>query len=92
MQVVGKDQYGQGVKFTTPFYVDDKEYPTQMIVIDKMGGKISTFGRGKNSSGGILSPPEILEPIRRVPVISHRVCPQVRTAVDQQRGAAPSGT
>jgi hypothetical protein len=25
MQVVGKDQYGQGVKFTTPFYVDDKE-------------------------------------------------------------------
>ena len=39
MQVVGKDQYGQGVKFTTPFYVDDKEYPTQMIVIDKMGGK-----------------------------------------------------
>ena len=52
MQVVGKDQYGQGAKFTTPFYVDDKEYPTQMIVIDKMGGKISTFGRGKNSSGG----------------------------------------
>ena len=39
MQVVGKDQYGQSVKFTTPFYVDDKEYPTQMIVIDKMGGK-----------------------------------------------------
>ena len=50
MQVIGKDQYGQSVKFTTPFYVDDKEYPTQMIVIDKMGGKISTFGRGKNSS------------------------------------------
>ena len=39
MQVAGKDQYGQSVKFTSPFYVDDKEYPTQMIVIDKMGGK-----------------------------------------------------
>jgi hypothetical protein len=39
MQVVGKDQYGQNVKFITPFYVDDTEYPTQMIVIDKMGGK-----------------------------------------------------
>ena len=38
MQVVSKDQYGQSVKFTSPFYVDDKEYPTQMIVIDKMGG------------------------------------------------------
>jgi hypothetical protein len=39
MQVIGKDRDGNGVKFTTPFYVDDTEYPTQMIVIDKMGGK-----------------------------------------------------
>ena len=23
MQVIGKDQYGQSVKFTTPFYVDE---------------------------------------------------------------------
>ena len=37
LQVIGKDRQGKGVKFTTPFHVDDKEYPTQMIVIDKNG-------------------------------------------------------
>ena len=39
MQVIGKDREGRGVKFTTPIYVDDTEYPTQMIVIDKRGMK-----------------------------------------------------
>ena len=37
MQVIGKDREGRGFKFTTPIYVDDTEYPTQMIVIDKKG-------------------------------------------------------
>jgi len=37
MQVVGKDREGKGVKFTTLIYVEDTEYPTQMIVIDKKG-------------------------------------------------------
>lgn len=35
MQVIGKDRQGKDVKFTTLIYVDDKEYPTQMIVIDE---------------------------------------------------------
>jgi len=51
-QVVGKDREGRGIKFTTPIYVDDTEYPTQMIVIDKRGRKVSTFGKEKNSQVG----------------------------------------
>jgi hypothetical protein len=39
MHVIGKDREGKFVKFTIPIYVDDTEYPTQMIVIDKIGGK-----------------------------------------------------
>jgi hypothetical protein len=39
MQVIGKDQERKFVKFTIPIYVDDTEYPTQMIVIDKKGEK-----------------------------------------------------
>ena len=37
MQVIGKDREGKDVKFTTMIYVEDKEYPTQMIVIDEKG-------------------------------------------------------
>ena len=37
MQVIGKDREGKVVKFTTMIYAEDKEYPTQMIVIDKKG-------------------------------------------------------
>ena len=37
MQVTGKDRQGRGVKFTRTIYVDDTEYPTQMIFIDKKG-------------------------------------------------------
>ena len=37
MQVIGKDRERKDVKFTTLIYVEDKEYPTQMIVIDKRG-------------------------------------------------------
>jgi hypothetical protein len=37
MQVIGKDREGKDVKFTAMIYVEDKEYPTQIIVIDKMG-------------------------------------------------------
>ena len=39
MQVVGKDRQGKGVKFIVPIVVDDTEYPTQMITIDKKGEK-----------------------------------------------------
>jgi hypothetical protein len=35
MQVVGKDRQGKGVKFSKLIYVEDKEFPTQMIVIDE---------------------------------------------------------
>jgi hypothetical protein len=37
MRVIGKDWQGKDVKFTTLIYVEDTEYPTQMIVIDKKG-------------------------------------------------------
>jgi hypothetical protein len=37
MRVIGKDRKGKDVKSTTVIYVEDKEYPTQMIVIDKKG-------------------------------------------------------
>jgi hypothetical protein len=37
MHVIGKDREGKDVKFTTMIYVEDKEYPTQMIVIDEKG-------------------------------------------------------
>ena len=37
MQVIGKDRQGKNVKFTRLIYVEDPEYPTQMIVIDKKG-------------------------------------------------------
>jgi hypothetical protein len=37
MQVIGKDREGKDVKFTTLIYVEDNEYPTQMIVIDEKG-------------------------------------------------------
>lgn len=37
MQVIGKDREGKDVKFTTMIYVEDPEYPTQMIVIDEKG-------------------------------------------------------
>ena len=39
MRVIGKDRQGKGVKFLVPIYVDDTEYPTQMIIIDKKGEK-----------------------------------------------------
>ena len=37
MHVTGKDRQGRGFKFTRTIYVDDTEYPTQMIFIDKKG-------------------------------------------------------
>ena len=39
MQVHGKDRQGKVVQFNVPIYVDDTEYPTQMIIIDKKGEK-----------------------------------------------------
>ena len=37
MQVIGKDGERKDVKFTRLIYVEDPEYPTQMIVIDEKG-------------------------------------------------------
>ena len=37
MLVIGKDQDGKTVKFITMIFVEDSEYPTQMIVIDEKG-------------------------------------------------------
>jgi hypothetical protein len=37
MLVTGKSREGKRVKLTTTIYVDDTEYHTQMIVIDKKG-------------------------------------------------------
>jgi len=39
IHVIGKDREGKDVKFTTPITVENKEYPTQMIVIDEEGIK-----------------------------------------------------
>ena len=39
MRVIGKDWQGKRVKFIVPIYVDDTEYPTQMIMVDKKGEK-----------------------------------------------------
>ena len=37
MQIIGKDRQGKNVKFTRLIYVEDPEYPTQMIIIDEKG-------------------------------------------------------
>jgi hypothetical protein len=37
MRVVGKDPKGKDAKFIRMIYVEDQEYPTQMIVIDEEG-------------------------------------------------------
>jgi len=37
MQIIGKDRQGKNVKFNRLIYVEDPEYPTQMIVIDEKG-------------------------------------------------------
>ena len=50
MQVIGKDREGKNVKFTRLIYVEDPEYPTQMIVIDEKGKEVSTFGKEKNGA------------------------------------------
>ena len=39
MQVIGKDRQGKNVKFTRLIYVEDPEYPTQMIVSDEKGDR-----------------------------------------------------
>lgn len=39
MLVIGKSKEGKRVKFSKAIYVDDTEYPTQMILIDKKGGR-----------------------------------------------------
>lgn len=39
LQVFGKDRDGKVVKFTKLITVEDEEYPTQMLIIDKLGTK-----------------------------------------------------
>ena len=41
MQVIGKDRDGKSVKFIVPIYVDDTEYPTQMIAFNKNGERVT---------------------------------------------------
>jgi hypothetical protein len=45
MQVIGKDPQGKDVKFTTLIYVEGKEYPTQMIVIDEKEKRVYIWKR-----------------------------------------------
>jgi hypothetical protein len=45
MQVSGKDRQGKGVKFTTLIYVEDKESPTQMIVIEENEKRVYVWKR-----------------------------------------------
>jgi hypothetical protein len=35
MRIIIKDRQGNGVEFNVPIYVDDTEYPTQLIIVDK---------------------------------------------------------
>jgi hypothetical protein len=35
MRIIIKDRQGKGVEFNVPIYVDDTEYPTQLITVDK---------------------------------------------------------
>ena len=37
MRVIGKDRAGKKITFARTIYVEDQEYPTQMIVIDEEG-------------------------------------------------------
>ena len=37
IHVIGKDREGRNVKFTAVISVEDVEYPTQMILVDKTG-------------------------------------------------------
>ena len=39
MRIIIKDRQGRGVEFNVPIYVDDTEYPTQLITVDKKGEK-----------------------------------------------------
>jgi hypothetical protein len=39
MRVIGKDPQGKSVQFIVPIYVEDTEYPTQLITVDKKGEK-----------------------------------------------------
>ena len=35
MRIIIKGRQGKGVEFNVPIYVDDTEYPTQLIIVDK---------------------------------------------------------
>jgi hypothetical protein len=35
MRIIIKDRQGKGVEFNVPIYVNDTEYPTQLIIVDK---------------------------------------------------------
>lgn len=53
MQVIGKDRDGKAVKFTTMIHADDKEYPTQLIVIDKKGEENLYIWQRPSGVGGL---------------------------------------
>ena len=45
MEVIGKDRQGKDIKFNTLIYVEDKEYPTQMIVVDEKEKRLYIWKR-----------------------------------------------
>ena len=47
MPVTGKDQRGNDVRFTTMIYVEDKDYPTQMIVINEKERRVYIWKRNE---------------------------------------------
>ena len=47
MPVTGKDRQGKDVKFTTMIYVEDKDYPTQMIVINEKERRVYIWKRNE---------------------------------------------
>jgi len=52
MTVVGTDREGKAVKFTTMIYVENPEYPTQMIVVDKKGERCFYIWQRSNRADG----------------------------------------
>jgi len=47
MLIIGKSSEGKSVKFTTTIYVDDTEFPTQMILTNKKGDRVVYIWKSK---------------------------------------------
>jgi len=49
MRIIIKDRRGKDVEFNVPIYVDDTEYPTQLIIVDKKWEKSLYIWKRTNS-------------------------------------------